>query len=139
MPLLLAALLGLAALCFVIYPLLGVERPRAAGTPVTPATELADREQSAKAALREVEFDYSLGNLEATDYQTLRERYERRALAALKLRYQREQELDAQIERELAELRARGEPDAAASPSTAARPTPAHPRGPRTRRRGKGV
>jgi hypothetical protein len=136
----------------VLYPLLGLERPSAdAGLPA-PVAELADRERLAKTALREVEFDHSLGNLDDADYAALRQRYERRALAALRVRYQREQELDAQIERELAELRAgggtNGDPRPTAAPLASQAPASrasttrgttqsatAGPRGPRARRR----
>jgi hypothetical protein len=110
MPLLIAILLGLAAAVVTLYPLLGLRRT----SDVSPAalSGLADRERLAKDALREVEFDYRLGNLEAPDYEDLRDRYEQRALAALKARYQREQELDALIERQLDILRGRQAPQA---------------------------
>ncbi|HEY7094749.1 MAG TPA: hypothetical protein VH393_16315 [Ktedonobacterales bacterium] len=110
MPLLIAILLGLAAAVVTLYPLLGLRRT----SDVSPAalTGLAERERLAKDALREVEFDYRLGNLEAPDYEDLRDRYEQRALAALKARYQREQELDALIERQLDILRGRQAPQA---------------------------
>lgn len=105
MPLIIAALLGLSGLIIVIYPLLGLEhdsQETAAGGPIV---EVAERERSARDALREVEFDHRLGNLDDDDYAALRARYERRALAALKQRYQREQELDALIEQQLDALR----------------------------------
>lgn len=129
MPLLIAALLALSAALIVLYPLLGLIREPAAqmAAPAgqTPAADAAEREQQARQALREVEFDYTLGNLETGDYEELRERYENRALAALKTRYQREQELDAQIERRLDALRQ----SEAAAPASAApqqrRPAPA--------------
>jgi hypothetical protein len=108
MPLAFAALLGLAGLVFVLYPLFNQERAVDDGLAI-PAAELADGERLARAALREVEFDHALGNLDDHDYAALRTRYERRALAALGLRYQRERELDARIERELAELRERAD------------------------------
>jgi hypothetical protein len=110
MPLLIAILLGLAAAVITLYPLLGLRRT----SDVSPAalSGLAERERLAKDALREVEFDYRLGNLEAPDYEDLRDRYEQRALAALKARYQREQELDALIERQLDLLRGRQTPQA---------------------------
>lgn len=145
MPLVLAAALGLAGLLFVLYPLLGPERTARENGLATPPAEVADGERLARAALREVEFDHSLGNLEDDDYQALRARYERRALSALRLRYQRERELDDRIERELAELRA----EATASPSagpTMRTFTPTQPRAPRSpapqgprTRRGKGL
>ena len=106
MPLLIAALLALSAALVVLYPLLGLSR-EAESLATTPGqvADAAEREQQARQALREVEFDYTLGNLESDDYETLRGRYEGRALTALKARYQREQELDAQIERQLDALR----------------------------------
>ncbi|HZC04193.1 MAG TPA: hypothetical protein VE338_00990 [Ktedonobacterales bacterium] len=110
MPLLIAALLALSAALIVLYPLLGLTREPALeqSTPTAPAADAAERERVARQALREVEFDYTLGNLETGDYEELRDRYETRALAALKARYQREQELDALIERQLDALRQSG-------------------------------
>ena len=64
-----------------------------------------DREQAARSALREIELDYQLGNISEADYRTLRERYIRRALVALKSRYDREQELDDTIEVQLRQMR----------------------------------
>ena len=63
------------------------------------------REQAARSALREIELDYQLGNITEADYRTLRERYVRRALGALKSRYEREQELDEAIEVQLRQMR----------------------------------
>ncbi len=127
MPLLIAALLGLSAALIVLFPLLGLDRE--APETVAPArlTDAAEREQLARQALREVEFDYTLGNLETGDYEELRDRYESRALAALKTRYQREQELDALIEQRLDALRQQADAPAAASasdvkPASAAKP-----------------
>ncbi|MGH2501845.1 MAG: hypothetical protein ACRDID_04925 [Ktedonobacterales bacterium] len=129
MPLLIAALLALSAALIVLYPLLGLVREPAAqmATPAqAPAADAAERERQARQALREVEFDYTLGNLETGDYEELRERYENRALAALKTRYQREQELDAQIERRLDALRqSEAAAPASAAPRLPQRPAPA--------------
>jgi hypothetical protein len=126
MPLVIAALLGISALFIVVYPLLGLERERTSGTDRGRLAALAERERAAKDALRDVEFDRQLGNLEEPDYRSLRDRYERRALVALGERYRREQELDALIERQLAELRAlepadapqEGAPEAAPAKAT---------------------
>ncbi|HET8908560.1 MAG TPA: hypothetical protein VFN11_16515 [Ktedonobacterales bacterium] len=107
MPLFIAILLGLSGLLVVIYPLLGLEREMPDTVEGSPLADVAERERSARDALREVEFDHRLGNLDDSDYQALRARYERRALAALKVRYQREQELEALIERQLDTLRTR--------------------------------
>jgi hypothetical protein len=104
MPLLIAALLGLSGLLIVLYPLLGLDRASAAGAP-RDARDEAEHERLAKQALRDVDFDYRLGNLEEGDYQELRQRYEERALLALRARYERERALDAAIDEQLAALR----------------------------------
>ena len=67
-------------------------------------TESIDREQAARTALQEIELDYQLGNIAESDYRSLRERYVRRALVALKSRYDREQELDEMIETKLQKM-----------------------------------
>lgn len=144
MPLVLAAVLGLAGLLFVLFPLFA--RVAHSARPSSAASEAADGEQLARTALREVEFDHSLGNLEDADYLALRARYEQRALSALKLRYERERALDERIERELAALRARADVDAGDRADNASsrrstvptRPRRATSQGPRTRR-GKGL
>jgi len=112
-----AILLGALALAFVLYPLYrAVIWPGAGstltepGSPSVPASRLStvqqtDREQAARAALQEVEFDFQLGNLAEDDYRTLRERYMRRALTALKSRHDREQAIDDAIEEQLRKLR----------------------------------
>jgi hypothetical protein len=106
-PIFVALSLGIFALAFVLYP---IYRRRPFNT--SQATRLnisvnsqADREQTARTALQEVEFDYQLGNLEETDYRSLRTRYMRRAAAAMKSRQEREQELDMIIEEQLRELK----------------------------------
>ena len=125
MPILIAVLLGISGLIVVIYPLLGLEWETLNALPGGPLAEVAERERSARDALREVEFDHRLGNLDDEDYDNLRARYERRALAALKVRYQREQELDALIEQQLDALRT--QVDAAASDThDTTRPVPSH-------------
>jgi len=106
--LLVAALLGLVALVYVLYPLyrhttLESETPGQPG-----ATNLSEREQNARQALQEVEFDFQLGNLDEPDYRSLRTRYMRRALVEMKNRHQREQEIDAEIEEQLRILKTQG-------------------------------
>jgi hypothetical protein len=103
-----AALMGLTALALVVYPLLGLDRDGgeagfagAAGG----VSEVTPQESAARQALLDVDFDWRLGNLDQDDYSQLRERYEERALVGLKARYEREQQLDAAIERQLAALR----------------------------------
>lgn len=124
MPLLIATLLALSAAIIVLYPLLGLTRETALeqSAPAAPLADAAERERLARQALREVEFDYTLGNLETTDYEQLRDRYETRALAALKTRYQREQELDALIERQLDALRRGGSNEQASEAPAATSP-----------------
>jgi len=107
LPIFVALSLGIFALAFVLYP---IYRRRPFNT--SQATRLnisvnsqADREQTARTALQEVEFDYQLGNLEETDYRSLRTRYMRRAAVAMKSRQEREQELDMIIEEQLRELK----------------------------------
>ena len=121
MAILLAVLLGLCALAYVLYPVYshvletraGAEQLVAQGASEAIETSVdsngmvqpTDREQAARAALQEVELDFQLGNISPTDYNQLRERYTRRALVALKQRYEREQELDATIEEQVRQLR----------------------------------
>jgi len=105
MPIVIAFLLGFSALLIVIYPLLGLDSAATTGDAETDAlADVAERERSAKMALRDVDFDYRLGNLEEHDYDALRTRYEGRALAALRTRYEREQALDRLIDEQLAAM-----------------------------------
>ena len=111
LPIFIALLLGSFALAFVLYPFY-----RRKPFETTQATRLnismnsqADREQSARSALQEVELDYQLGNLGETDYRSLRTRYMRRASLAMKSRQEREQELDAVIEEKLRLLKEQNE------------------------------
>ena len=104
LPLLVAALLGASALFIVMAPLFVAERAAHARA-ATDSGALVEREALAKQALREVEFDHQLGNLADDDYRTLRERYMRRALAAMKGRYDRERAVDDFIESHVRALR----------------------------------
>lgn len=100
--LVIAAVIALLALAFVLYPLYrGSATQRAPGG----SSDLSEREQNARQALQEVEFDFQLGNLDEKDYRSMRTRYMNRALVEMKARHQREQEIDAQIEQELRALR----------------------------------
>jgi hypothetical protein len=120
MAIVLAIVLGLLALAFVLYP---VYRRKHEVLPVqtceaslqatdglseektSTSISLAEKEQSARSALQEVELDYQLGNIAEPEYQDLRERYMQRALVALKSRYEREQEIDAEIEEQLRRMK----------------------------------
>ena len=106
--LLVALLLGGATLAFVLYPIYHRSSQVATVTPtvrVREGDDVTEREQAARAALQEVELDYQLDNISEEDYNQLRERYVRRALIALKSRYQREQELDTVIEEQLRRMK----------------------------------
>jgi flagellar basal body-associated protein FliL len=108
LPILIAILLGVLALAYVLYPFYrrSLSSPRSSAKqekstlPLSSTGELAasngdtDSEQEARTALQEIELDFQLGNISEADYRTLRERYLRRALVALKSRYDRQQELD---------------------------------------------
>lgn len=105
-----ATLLGLLALAFVLYPLYRrTNKKVVAATPATTvepeSADAAEREQTARSALQEVELDYQLGNIAESDYRVLRERYMHRALVAIKSRYDREQEIDEEIEAQLRKMR----------------------------------
>ena len=137
---LIALLLGVLALAFVLQPLyrhrLGktdrstisslsttsVKTVRSMGHPNTEADEdinveantkqlSLENEQSARSAIQEVELDFQLGNISEADYNALRERYLRRALVAMKSRYDHndthnhDQELDETIETRLRQMR----------------------------------
>ncbi len=108
-----AIVLGLLALAFVLYPIYrhkhedilyeakGATSEGKASMPIS----LAEKEQSARSSLQEVELDYQLGNIAEPEYQELRERYMQQALVALKSRYEREQEIDAEIEEQLRRMK----------------------------------
>jgi hypothetical protein len=111
LPIVVAILLGMFALAFVLYPI--YHRTLFNTSQVTrlniSVNSQADNEQLARAALREIELDYQLGNLEETDYRSLHARYMRRAALAMKSRQEREQELDAIIEEQLHRLKEQNE------------------------------
>ncbi len=123
MAIVLAGLLGLCVLAFVLHPIYSqMIATRAARMLPQVASEVvaldsgsdagvqpSDREQAARSALQEVELDFQLGNISQGDYNQLRERYMRRALLALKQRYEREQELDAAIEEQVRLMRTQEE------------------------------
>lgn len=121
MAIVIALILGLLALAFVLYPLLRRSEAKSGADQVAPAqVELREQahaataegqETAAKAALQEVELDYQLGNIDEPDYRSMRERYMRRALVALKARYDQEQALDEMIEEQLRSMREQNEED----------------------------
>lgn len=82
--LLVGTALAIAALAFVLYPLIAGSSPAApavrAAAPDAPAATSA----SAIEALREIEFDRATGKLSDADYEALKATYTRQALAALR-------------------------------------------------------
>jgi hypothetical protein len=107
LPVLVAALLGMFALAFVLYPLYRRTplKTSQVASLITSVSSQVEREQTARTALQEVELDYQLGNLAEVDYRSLRTRYLRRAALAMKARQEREQELDETIEEQLRRLK----------------------------------
>jgi len=122
LPILIALVLGVLALVFVLNPLYrrkptketaaslarqaGRERAHDELESLSNGEKASlENEQAARGAIQEVELDYQLGNISEADYRSLRERYLRRALVAMKSRYDREQELDDPIEAKLRTMR----------------------------------
>ncbi|MCB0122810.1 MAG: zinc ribbon domain-containing protein [Caldilineaceae bacterium] len=105
--LLLALLIALAALGYVIWPLVSREVPL---LPVEDSrlTDLLARKDAALRAIKDLEFDHQVGKLADEDYQRLRERLNRQAIVLLQQleRFAPESAtLDAQLEAEIAALR----------------------------------
>ena len=111
MAIVVAMLLGVLALAFVLYPLYrrkpadSLQESAQAKKATEEAEQRGEKEQDARTALQEVELDYQLGNIAEVDYRALRERYMQRALVALKSRYEREQEIDEEIEEQLLRMK----------------------------------
>ncbi len=80
--LLLGAALAVAALSYVLYPLI----KGSTAAPVTVLGPEAGPEASALDALREIEFDQATGKLSPEDYATLKAAYTPRALDELRAR-----------------------------------------------------
>jgi hypothetical protein len=69
---------------FIAFPLLSPsEEPEFPSEPESQATRWEKQKTDAYAALKEAEFDLQMGKLTDVDYQSLREKYEARALEAL--------------------------------------------------------
>src|ERR1017187_6874449 len=89
--LLVASGLALLAIAYVLYPLYRGRLSKAVPASPLPTKNVqsatSDSEQAARLSLQEVELDYQLGNIAESDYRTLRERYMRRTLVAMKSRY----------------------------------------------------
>jgi len=79
------ALISLAAVVFIIYPLLKRENSIAEKKRVDDGSgDMALRKESVYASLKELEFDYQTGKLSREDYEGLRSDLENMALSLLK-------------------------------------------------------
>src|SRR3990172_2582305 len=86
MAIVVVALVGLGALFYVLYPVLRQERFRA----LIPSPEeehqreLESRRNATYSAIKELEFDFELGNLAPDDHAELEEKYRTQAISILK-------------------------------------------------------
>ena len=80
-----AAVIGVPALVFVLWPLLGRERRGRTFLPLPPdrRQELDEEKKVALAAIRELEFEHAAGHVSDTDFAELRARYEGETAAIL--------------------------------------------------------
>ena len=108
----LAIILGLIALLYVLYPLLRhlqMNEQNAMMVSVSHEDDVIsspeENEQDTRIALKDIELDYQLGNIEKPDYLVLREQYMQRALVALKSRSEHEQKIDQEIEEQVRRMR----------------------------------
>jgi hypothetical protein len=83
--LVIGTLLAVAALAYVLYPLLFAGSALGERTwPRTPRVASTAGDEDAVAALREIEFDRATGKLSDADYSDLKTRYTARALEAMR-------------------------------------------------------
>jgi hypothetical protein len=80
----LGTLLAVAALAFVLYPLLFDVRASSPRAPSRTLRAAPAGDEDAVAALREIEFDRATGKLSDADYAELKTRYTARALEAMR-------------------------------------------------------
>jgi hypothetical protein len=78
-PLIIGTLLAIAALCFVLWPLLVPSLATTHGAPARAATP-----DYAVDALRELEFDRATGKISDDDYASLKARYTNKALTVMR-------------------------------------------------------
>jgi hypothetical protein len=106
-------LVMLVAFALVGWPLVGPARDsRRAPSGASAGSDLVDRRDAAYRAIKDLEFEYELGNLSESDYRSLRERYRSEAAAILR-------ELDAVQGEAAAEAAPSGPAGQAAVVSTA--------------------
>lgn len=116
-PIILIALLIVGTFVFVLYPLIEAKEENWSFSKVSTTTqtvdELSARRDAIYAALKDAEFDRETGKFAEEDYQIVRARYMKEAAQVLRqidrLAPEAEAALDAEIERDVAELRSDGE------------------------------
>jgi len=116
-PFILIALLIVGTFAFVLHPLIETKgetwSPSKANTTTQTVDELIARRDAIYAALKDADFDRETGKLAEEDYQIVRTRYMNEAAHILRqldrLAPEAEAALDAEIERDVAELRSDGD------------------------------
>ncbi|MBX5444026.1 hypothetical protein [Sphaerobacter sp.] len=88
---------------FVLQPLLSARR-RPVSIPPARLADLQARRAYLLDAIREVDFDYSMGKVTEAEYQEVRGRYLREAAEVLRELERESSAVDAEIEREIARL-----------------------------------
>lgn len=82
--LVIGTLLAIAAMAWVLAPLFRADAGRLIATPSPVRQDIAARRERAVEALREIEFDRATGKLADADYEMLKSRYTRQAVAAMR-------------------------------------------------------
>ena len=112
------ALLVVAAMAYVLWPLLGTRKR--VPTETSPAlAEAMGRKRAALGAIVDLESDHDMRKLSDPDFEALRRDYEAEALDALRALDALQGQPDDEIEREIAEVRARLECPACGAPRPA--------------------
>jgi hypothetical protein len=97
--------LTIAVFSFVLRPLVTPRRRQLAPVPA-PLADLLARRSYLVDAIRDVDFDYSMGKVTLAEYESTRGRFMREAAEVLRDLNQQSGTLDAKINREIAELQA---------------------------------
>jgi len=108
--------LTLLVATLIVYPLIAKRKDAKADSPFKDKLDhLLLQKESSYLALKELEFDYTMGKLSQQDYERLRSKLERTALSLLKeidrLRQEKgkekeiESEIDQEIEKEVLRMR----------------------------------
>jgi len=111
---LLIALVIIITVAVIAYPLFTTPRAKSLSAPANPLDDLLAQRTAVYDAIRDLDFDFSLGKLSQTDYDALREKYKARAAQLLQqidaARGDDGAHLDEQIEAQVAQMR-RAKPD----------------------------